>query len=223
MQPLEQKPIGIFNESAKTLAEISLPAHSALAALRDDLPDDAEIATALESLGEDATVDRIRETRDQLVAVRLAEPDEEYDSLAEEVEAARSYEEETSIGVIVHLDTPERLFNALLSAYSEVDELLDNVASSMPEGLTREESRVQRRSNAMRDAIQEKFLAVIHETTARAQLVSQLARMTPDGEDGSVMSNDDAVSTLSTMIREARRVEQVEPASTQPSEPDPRL
>ncbi|MCW0054090.1 hypothetical protein OIV36_31990, partial [Burkholderia pseudomallei] len=83
MQPLEQKPIGIFNESAKTLAEISLPADSALAALRDDLPDDAEIATALESLGEDATVDRIRETRDQLVAVRLAEPDEEYDSLAE--------------------------------------------------------------------------------------------------------------------------------------------
>ena len=40
-----------------------------------------------------------------------------------------------------------------------------------------------------------------------AKLISALARLTKDGEDGYVMENNDAVDTLNAFITRARRIE----------------
>lgn len=46
----------------------------------------------------------------------------------------------------------------LLSAYAEVDELLDEVVGAMPEGLTESETNTQRASNATRDRVQQEYM-----------------------------------------------------------------
>jgi hypothetical protein len=52
------------------------------------LPDDDDLVCALASLGEDATVARIDEVRNQLVALRAAQPDQIFTDLVSEVSAA---------------------------------------------------------------------------------------------------------------------------------------
>jgi hypothetical protein len=172
------------------------------------LPGESDIACALEAMGEDATVERINETRSQIGALRASAYDEQHAELTEEIEAAQLFDEESSVASTVDLNKPASMIHALLSAYSDIDELLDNVISAMPEGLTSDERRTQRLSNAMRNAVQEKMTNIVSDVavSSQAALIGQLARMTPDGENGFVMENDDAVTTLNEFIREARQI-----------------
>jgi len=48
-----------------------------------------------------------------------------------------------------------KALSSALSAYAQIDELLDNVVDSQPEGMTRKERETQRNSNSARDAAQD--------------------------------------------------------------------
>lgn len=49
----------------------------------------------------------------------------------------------------------------LLTAYAQIDELLDQVAGSQPEGLTRAEKKRQSQSNKARDTAQSVYMKLI--------------------------------------------------------------
>lgn len=63
----------------------------------------------------------------------------------------------------------------LLSAYADVDELLDQVVASMPEGLTDAETATQHASNETRDRVQQEYLQADDDRSSEARSESEVA------------------------------------------------